>query len=216
MTIKGKVLGGLIAIAGAFVMASPSHAVGIIYANSVDFIQMGDPTISQFPGEFYGGNFPGAFPVTLSQAEAEASVLGPTDGAFLTLHGDNNTPSGSAFEDALVIVSFGTLFSASSTDLLITELGNNGESAHIFLFLAAGGNIQFDITRGASDEILIDLSIFSGFGLFDAIGIGGLDLLGASWGFDLDSVALVPEPGTLALLSIGLVVFGFSRRRKKI
>jgi len=43
---------------------------------------------------------------------------------------------------------------------------------------------------------------------------GGLDLPGASAGFDLDAVGVsrVPEPGSLALLAIGLLGIGTARR----
>ncbi len=48
------------------------------------------------------------------------------------------------------------------------------------------------------------------------VGIGGLDLLGASKGFDLDAVgiAAVPEPSTVLLIGAGIVGLGLWGRKR--
>jgi len=181
------------------------------------------------PGDFasfYGGTFPGTFPVALSDAQARASVLGAPDGQFVSLPGVSGTPSGAAFPGAYVEVGFGGNFAASG-ELLLWELGNNAESAHLFIWSDNGGNIQLEVTRGVSDVISVDLSLYAGTlaaiggTAFSRVGIGGLDLFGASQGFDLDAVAItaapIPEPSTYALMLAGLGVVGwFARRRRAL
>lgn len=176
---------------------------------------------ADFPGS-YGGDIAGAFPVALDDATARSYVMGGPDGKFLTLPGETGTPSGSPFPGAYVEVGFGTNFGANTT-LNLFEVGNNAESAHLFLWTDNGGNIQFDVTRGASDRISIDLSGYAstltllGATSFTKVGIGGLDLNGASKGFDLDAVSIspVPEPETYALMLAGLGVVGWMARRRR-
>ena len=176
---------------------------------------------ADFPGS-YGGDIAVAFPVALSDATARAYVLGAPDGKFLTLPGQGGTPSGEAFPGAYVEVGFGGNF-GPDTILKIFEVGDNAEAAHVFLWTNNGGNIQFEFTRGASDETSFDLSGYAGtlavLGAtsFTKVGIGGLDLLGASKGFDLDAVSIsaVPEPETYALMLAGLGVVGWMARRRR-
>ena len=201
---------------------APVTEAAPIYADEVTNILRGDTTIGGFPG-YYGGNFPGSFPVALTQAQAEASVLGAPDNAFLSLPGNeaaDPTPSGSAFQWAYVEVSFPINFD-STHDLHLTELGDNGESAQLFLWFADGGNVQPVVTHGVSDLIVVDLDPYAALlashgGYFTKVGIGGLDLLGASQGFDLDAVAInaVPLPAAAWLFGSGLLgLIGIARRR---
>jgi hypothetical protein len=175
---------------------------------------------------FYGGTFPGAFPVALSEAQARASVLNAPDGQFLSLPGVSSTPSGSPFPGAYVEVGFGGDFLPTG-ELLLWELGNNAESAHLFLWSDNGGNIQLNVTRSISDVISVDLSSYAGVlaaiggSAFSRVGIGGIDVLGTSQGFDLDAVAItsvpIPEPSTYALMLASLGVVGwFARRRRAL
>lgn len=203
------------------VIAPTSHAL-TIWADEVTHILRGDTAIGDFAG-YYGGAYPGLFPVSLTEDQAKAAVLGAPDGDFLSLPGKNDTPYGTGFRYAYVEVSFGSTFNENST-LLINELGNNGESAHVWVWFESGGNVQFQFTRGIDDLFTKDLSIYSGlvstYGVFDRIAIGGIDLLGDSQGFDIDaigiaSIAPVPEPATILLFGAGFIVL-VSLGRKKI
>lgn len=172
-----------------------------------------------FPGQNYGGDIAGSFPVVLNDATARSHVLGGPDGKFLSLPG---TPVGSPFPGAYVEVGFGGNFGASG-NLNLFETGNNGESAELFLWTDNGGNIQVQVTRGVSDEISLDLGAYAGTlasiggTAFTKVGIGGLDLNGASKGFDLDAISItpVPEPETYAMMLAGLGIVGWMARRRR-
>lgn len=195
-----------------------SHA-DVFASNTHTFIRGATP--GSLPG-WYGGGLFGAFPVAMTEAEARAAVIGAPDQTFVSLPGVSGTPSGQPFPGAYVEVSFGADF-GPNTLLKIWETGNNLESAHIFLWTNNGGNIQFEYTRDADDLETFDLSGYAGtlalLGAtsFTKVGIGGLDVLGASQGFDLDAVAItaVPEPETYALMLAGLGLVGWMARRQR-
>jgi hypothetical protein len=201
----------------------PMSSYADIYASSVTNIYRGS-VAGNFSG-YYGGTYPGSFPVALTEAQAVSAVLGAPDSNFVSLPGAASAGSGTAFQGAYVEVSFGTNFDAN-TILNIWELGDNQESAQLFLWTTTGGNIQQQITRGANDLYSLDLSIFAstlagtfGGASFTKVGIGGLDIFGASAGFDLDAVSIsspaaVPVPAAAWLFGSGLLGFAGLRKRR--
>src|SRR4051794_8619892 len=72
----------------ALVLASTtsSHA-DTMYADHVTGLYRGDTTIG-FAPDWYGGTFPSSFPVTLTDPQAAATVLGAPDNVFLSLPGN--------------------------------------------------------------------------------------------------------------------------------
>jgi hypothetical protein len=214
----------LVALATSALLATAPAAAQAaeLFGSSTPTLLRGTAPGDFAPPQFYGGDLLGAFPVALSAAQASAAVLGAPDNKFLSLPGLGNDPSGTAFTGAYVEVSFGTNFGTDSI-LSIWELGNNEESAQIWLWADNGGNVQFQFTRGAADLNTFDLSGYAatlaliGGTAFTKVGIGGLDQLGASKGFDLDAVAItaVPEPSTYALMLAGLGVVAWTARRRR-
>jgi hypothetical protein len=211
---------------GLAAMALSAQAA-VMYASSVTNLIRGNANLAEFSG-FYGGNFPGSFPIALTTGAAQAAVLGAPDGAFVSLPGDeanNPTPSGSAFQWAYVEVSFPTTFGANG-QLLIRELGANAEQAQVFIWFQDGGNVQVVRTRpavGDFADLVVDLAPYAALvaahgGSFTRVGIGGLDLGGPSKGFDLDSVGVqtIPEPSEWAFLAMGLLAVAIAVRRSAL
>ncbi len=172
----------------------------IMYADHVVSLFRGDTTVGNFPG-YYGSSFSENSPITLTEDQARAAILGPPDGHFLSLPGKDDTPSGIGFRYTLIRVDFPTPFVATGSTLLITELGASGESANVWVISSDGSFVQLRVQRNGADEIAIDLSPYAEFarshgGVFRSVSIGGVDLLGGSQGFDLDAVAImfIPTP----------------------
>lgn len=210
----------LAALTAVFLMPFSSFAAEVFGSGTQSLLRGSTP--GDFgPPEFYGGTFPGSFPVVLTDAQARAAVVGAPDNTFLSLPGSGLGASGSGFTGAYVEIDFGMNFGAD-TLLSIWELGDNQESAHIWLWTNNGGNVQFSFTRGVNDKTSFDLSGYApllatlGATSFTKVGIGGLDTFGASQGFDLDAVSItaVPEPSTYALLLAGLGIVGWCARHR--
>jgi len=103
-------------------------------------------------------------------------------------------------------------FLSSVENLFLSSFGvSSGDSVTISAFLGS--------------SFLGDLTV-STFGTFDLSGFGMLDRLffadnstdaGIGWNnFRFDTVASVPEPGTLALFGLGLAGMGLATRKKKV
>jgi hypothetical protein len=207
------------ALASLLVLPKSGQAAEV-YASTVTNLLRGSAPGDFFP-DYYGGSLSGSWPMVLDTATAQASILGAPDDRFLTLPGVGAQPPGTAFLGAYAEMSFGMNFGAN-TELRIYEVGNNAESAAVWLWFADGGFLQLSATKGSDPVIVLDLSPYAGLlashgGAFTKVGIGGMDELGASKGFDLDGVSIqaVPEPQTYALMAGGLGVLGFIARRRR-
>ena len=208
------------AAAAACALLSPQASQAAeVYASSVTNLLRGTAPGDFFP-DYYGGSLGGSFPVVLDAATAQASILGAPDDRFLSLPGVGPQPPGTAFLGAYAELSFGMNFDAN-TQLRIYETGNNGETASVWLWFLDGGFLQLSATKGVDAAILLDLTPYAGLlaahgGAFTKVGIGGMDELGASKGFDLDAVSIsaVPEPETYALMAGGLGLLAWISRRR--
>lgn len=148
-------------------------------------------------------------------------MLGAADGSFLSLPGGAQAPN-TGFTGAYIEVGFGADFSSNSL-LRIYEIGDNQEQAQLFICSNNGGKLQLTAQTTAAGVIEIDLTPCAGTlaaiggTAWSKVGIGVLDLNGASQGFDLDAVSVVavPEPSTYALMLAGpLAVARVVRRRR--
>ena len=202
---------GLRSITAAFVAGivslgvAPEARSAIIIADTViDFFDSG---AGPQPGP-YGGTFPGAFPVPVPLSHA-------TDGIASTFV--------SLPQNSFITLGFsgGFVFDGPGLDLFVSEVGNNDETANVFV--SSNFGVTFTLLGVATTDTV------SGFDLADigfaenvnAVKIVGLDNFGASPGFDVafvqgleGSVVVVPEPATLALVGLALfALVGVARRR---
>ena len=178
-----------------------------IFADTV--IDYHDSGVGPLPGP-YGGIFPGGtFPVSVPLSYATDSD--PT--TFVSL------PTGSYLTLGF---STGFVFDGPGLDLFVSEVGGNDETANVFVSSDSG--LTFTLLGVATTATVsgFDLASIGFTSHVNAVKVVGLDNFGASPGFDLafvqglegSSVSTVPEPTTLAILSLGLAGIGMMRRRK--
>jgi hypothetical protein len=158
----------------------------------------------------YGGTFPGVFPVAVPLTHA-------TDGdptTFVSL------PVGS-----YITLGFGGgfVFDGPGLDLFVSEVGDADEEASVYISSDFGATFTFLGTATTATVSGFDLASIGYTDIVNAVRIVGLDNFGASPGFDLayvegleGSVTIIPEPATVALLSLGLLCIGLRVRRQRI
>jgi hypothetical protein len=194
---------------GILSISIPTQAnASIIVADTA--IAFFDSGAGPMPGP-YGGTYPGTYPVAVPLSYA--------------LDGDSTTfvslPTGSYMT---VGFSTGYVFDGAGLDLFVSEVGGSDELASVYVSSDFGGSFTFLGTATTATVSGFDLASIGYTGHVNAVKIVGLDNFGGSPGFDLafvqglegsSIVSDVPEPGTLALLSLGLVgLFGATGRRQ--
>lgn len=153
----------------------------------------------------YGGEYPGGigFPVAVS-----TDVVLGDDGAvvnFLTLPRGSYVTVG--FIDEIV-------FDRAGDEIFIQEVANSGERADIYV---SSDDMNYEFLGTANGTTSFDLDSIGFIGNVTSVKVLGLDLGGASPGFDLANVQVspVPEPSSIALMLGGLGLVGFMAARRK-
>ncbi|SFN51212.1 PEP-CTERM sorting domain-containing protein [Marinobacter pelagius] len=169
-------------------------------------IDFNDGTAGSSVGEFYAG-----LGVTFSNATWTSTLGDP-----LAIYSSSDTFRPKA--DNPIIATFSS--AVSFVSIFGRDVGGNGIRIDAYDSPVAGNLVDFDeffgtgigvgteATIAASDPSIWRVEFYQP----DSI-VAGEGMVWDNFTFDSDAVASVPEPGTLALLGIGLAGMGVARRR---
>ena len=191
----------------AITAISAQVQASIIFADTViDYHDSGaGPLVGPYGGIYPGGTFPVPVPLSYATDGDSTTFVSLPIGSYLTLG-----------------FSTGYVFDGPGLDIFVSEVGANDETANIFVSSDYGLNFTFLGIATTATVSGFDLASIGYTSHVNAIKVVGLDNFGASPGFDLafvqglegSSVVTVPEPATLALLSLGLAGISIMRHRK--